>query len=134
MFFSVTFANTISLQRCKKSYLNITKIPKKYFIKIYKKAPFDKNPHYYTGISIKNLVKIIGNAKKLTFIAYDDYKVTFNKKEINTPYILFIFLKNNKPIPLSQRGPAEVIYNKKDTEKNYFFKSIFLIKRIICEK
>ena len=128
------FGANIYLENCEKKSLSFSEIPKKYYVTVFQKGPFDKNPHHYTGITLKNFQKIIGKTNKITFIAYDEYKVTFDKNEINKPYILFVFLKDSKPIPLSQRGPAEIIYTKKDNKKNYFFKSIFLIKKAVCEK
>ncbi len=119
----------------KKYALDLSKIPKKYWIKIYKKAPFDFKKHLYTGITLKTFVNLISpNVKSVTFIAYDEYKVTFDKNQINKPYILFIFLQDNKPIPISKRGPAKIIYTKKDNNKDYIFKSIFLIKKAVIEK
>ena len=114
---------------------NLNSIPKKYWIKIIKKAPFDRKTHIYTGITLKNFLKSIHQkTNKITFIAYDYYKVTFNKNDIQKPYILFLFLEDNKPIPLLKRCPAKIIYLKKDNKKNYIFKSIFLIKEVIIEK
>ncbi len=114
---------------------NLNSIPKKYWIKIIKKAPFDTKKHIYTGITLKNFLKLTNKkVKSATFIAYDYYKVTFNKNDIQKPYILFLFLEDNKPIPFSKRGPAKIIYLKKDNNKNYIFKSIFLIKKVIIEK
>ena len=126
------WANQIYLENCKIKKLDLSKIPKKYFVEFYKKAPLDKKAHKYIGITLKNLEKLIGNANELSFLAYDDYKTTFNKKEINSPYILFVFYEDNKPIPISKRGPAKIIYLIEKNE-DYFFKSIFLIKKVICE-
>lgn len=134
IFLSTLWSNSISLENCKKKSLSFSEIPKKYYVTVFQKGPFDKLPHHYTGISLKNFQKLIGNSNKITFIAYDEYKVTFNKNEINKPYIFFVFLKDSKPIPLSQRGPAQIIYTKKDKKRNYFFKSVFLIKKAVCEK
>jgi len=132
LFITNIFAQTISLQNCKKPTLDLSKIPKNYYHNIYIKASFDKKPHNYTGITLKNLQKLIGD-KEFTFIAYDDYKVTFHLNEINQPYILFVFLQDGKPIPISKKGPAKIIYTKKDKNKDYIFKAIFLIKKVVCE-
>lgn len=114
---------------------NLNSISKKYWVKITKKAPFDTKAHIYIGITLKNFLKSIHQkTNKLTFIAYDYYKVTFNKDDIQKPYILFVFLEDNKPIPFLKRGPAKIIYLKKDNKKNYIFKSIFLIKEVIIER
>jgi len=127
------FANSLYLENCKINSLNLSKIPKKYYHQLYIKAPFDKNAHHYIGITLKDFKQLIGAQKEITFIAYDDYKVTFGIKEINAPYIFFVFLEDNSTIPLSKRGPAKIIYTKKDKNKNYIFKSIFLIKKAVCE-
>ena len=118
----------------KKYYFDLNKIPKKYYINIQKKAPFDTNTHLYTGITLKTLANVISSGiKSITFIAYDEYKVIFNKSEINNPDFLFVFLEDNKPIPISKRGPAKIIYTK-TYDKKHIFKSIFLIKKVIIEK
>ncbi len=127
------FANTIILQNCNQTELNLSSIPKRYYNQLYVKAPLDKKIHHYTGIKLKDFANLIKAKNKIKFIAYDDYVVTFDKNEINSNYIYFAFLENNKPIPLSKRGPAKIIYTKKDNNKDYFFKSIFLIKKVICE-
>ena len=129
---SQIFASSISLENCQTNSLNLSNIPKKYYHQLYIKAPFDKKAHHYTGITLETFSKLIGAQKEITFIAYDNYKVTFKIAEIDAPYIFFIFLEDNSTIPLSKRGPAKIIYTKKDKDKNYIFKSIFLIKKAIC--
>lgn len=85
------WANQIYLENCKIKQLDLSKIPKKYFVEFYKKAPLDKKTHKYIGITLKNLEKLIGNANKLIFLAYN-YKTTFNKKFIKM-INRFLFIK-----------------------------------------
>ena len=133
-FFIFLHSQTIEVVSNNKNFnFALNSIPKKYYINANIKAPYDIKKHLYTGITLKTFVKIIDpRATSVTFIAYDDYKVTFNKKEINKPYILLVFLEDKKPIPISKRGPAKIIYIKKDNP-NCIFKSIFLIKKAIFE-
>ena len=127
-------AYNIKLVNAKTNYFDINSIPKKYTFTIKKKTYFDKKPHIYTVITLQNFVHLFApKAKKVTFYAYDHYVISFDKKEINDPNIVFAFLEDGKKIPIENRGPAKIIYIKKTKNKDYIFKSIFLIKKVKFE-
>jgi len=92
-------------------------------------SPFDNKIHKYCGIKLKNFVNLSCNSpKKVEFIAFDDYHVEFNPKEINDNTIFLVNSDNGKKII------PKIVYSKQNYPKTYIYKkSIFLIKKAICK-
>ena len=82
--------------------------PQKYIFTIKKKTYFNKKSHIYTVITLKYFINLFApKAKRVTFFAYDNYKISFNQKKINNPKIVFAFLKKRKKIPIENRRPIK---------------------------
>ncbi len=126
----ILFANAATITVKNGIYPKIDfKCLQKYSHNINIQSSFDNHRHLYTIVFLSRIQSIYCPfSKKITFVGYDDYAVTFSKKEIDSNQIVFAYKEDNMSIPIDKKGPAKIIY----IQNRNPLKEIFLIKELIC--
>lgn len=98
--------------------------------------PFDSKTNRYKGIWLDQFAAHFAKpgVTHLTFIAIDEYEISFERKEWTNTRILLVTKVNDKYIDLEHKGPLRIIFPdfnpKTDNSKENLPKWIWMITRV----